>query len=201
MDLVSQRSELPHRPTRPLDVAPHEGARSARARAPAPQRTAPGPGAGTTGDGTAVPIELGRKRPASGGVAGWLLPPLLLSATLVAVFLVLRGPDELFLWALGAMFALASTWVLVSVFFPASVDRTCPACGAAGLERLDPETTRGVGCTRCGFRDPTASSFLMAEAEGPLEPTVLRERRARCTVRADDAGDACEAPGVEGRTR
>ena len=45
-------------------------------------------------------------------------------------------------------------------------------------------STRGIRCTACGFRDPDASSFLMAEEEGPLEPTVLRERgRSRGPLR------------------
>jgi hypothetical protein len=89
----------------------------------------------------------------------------------------MRGPDKLFLWAVGAMIAVTLLWMFVSVFFPASVDRTCPTCAEQGLRRLDPATTRGLECSLCGWRDASESSFLMAEAEGPLEDTVLRERR------------------------
>lgn len=117
------------------------------------------------------------------GLAGWLIAPLLLSATLAGIAFVLRGPDQLFLWAFGSMFGIALLWVLVSVFFPAPVDRTCPECGATALARIDPQSTRGLICTACGWRDETTSSFLLAEAEGPLEETVLRERAQRRAAR------------------
>jgi hypothetical protein len=111
--------------------------------------------------------------------AGWLVAPLLLGASLAAVRLVISGPDALFAWAAGAALASALAWVLVSVLFPASADRTCPACGQSALERLDRGSTRGLGCARCGWRDEAASSFLLAEEEGPLEHAVLAERRRK----------------------
>jgi hypothetical protein len=117
--------------------------------------------------------------PAAAGAAGWLVGPLLLAAAVAATRLFLRGADALFLWAVAALVLTAIAWMLVSVFFPASADRTCPRCGRPALERLDARTTRGVVCASCGFRDASASSFLLAEEEGTLEDVVLAERGRR----------------------
>lgn len=160
---------------------------------PGPTRAPESSGSTTSASRTPTPWEPPPPRPLSlepaapapvRGVGAWLIGPLLLSASVAAMLLIMRGPDQLFLWAVGTMFVLALTWMLVSVFFPASVDRTCPSCGARTLRRMDPKTTRGLTCTSCGHTDATASSFLMAEAEGPLEEAVLNERRLRKTRRS-----------------
>lgn len=103
----------------------------------------------------------------------------MLLASACGVILVLHGPDRLFVAALAALFGVALLWMLVSIFWPARVDRTCPACGRTGLRRLDPTSAHGVACDACGHVDPEQSSFLMAEEEGPIEPMVLRERNPR----------------------
>jgi hypothetical protein len=117
------------------------------------------------------------------GALVWLAGPLCLAAVFLVAFLVLRVPDEgpgaWLGWALGAPAGLAVLWVLVSALHPAKPERTCPSCGEEGLVRLERDSTRGLACERCGHVDRAASSFLLAEAEGPLEPTVLRERRGR----------------------
>jgi hypothetical protein len=118
-------------------------------------------------------------RPARAGgrrLAGWFLPPLLLASTAFGVWVVLTGPAALFGWIVGALLALALGWVLVSSLFPGSADRTCPACGRDTLVRMD-ESTRGLVCKSCHFRDATSSSFLLAEEEGALEPELLARRR------------------------
>lgn len=110
------------------------------------------------------------------GVAGWLVPPLLLGATAFGVWVVLAGPSGMFGWVVGALVVLALGWVLVSSLFPGSADRTCPACGRDTLVRLD-DSTRGVVCKACHHRDETASAFFLAEEEGALEPELLARRR------------------------
>jgi len=113
-------------------------------------------------------------------IAGWLIGPLLLSATLAAVLFILRGPDELFGWAFGGVLALGLAWILISSLFPGEADRRCPRCGIEALERLDPKTTRGLRCTACGLVDAHSSSFLLAEDEGAvIEDIALRDRSRR----------------------
>lgn len=109
--------------------------------------------------------------------AAWLVAPTFMAATGTGILLVMRGPDRYFGLALATLFGLAIVWILISVFFPASVDRTCPACGREDLRRLDRDTTRGVICDTCGHVDSDQSSFLFAEEEGPLESIVLAERK------------------------
>jgi hypothetical protein len=125
----------------------------------------------------------------------WFIAPLLLAATATGILLVLRGPDRYFGLALGSMMCLAIAWILVSVLFPAQVERTCPICGRETLRRLDPEMTRGVMCSECGHLDRDASSFLMAEEEGSLESIVMAERKssrssARTAPRSETSTDA-----------
>ena len=115
-----------------------------------------------------------------GSIGGWLVAPLLLAATSASILLVLRGPDELFGVAFGLVLALGLAWILVSSLFPARADRTCPECGKRALTRLDPHSTHGLRCRACGWRDASASAFLLAEDDGDaLEDIVLRERRFR----------------------
>jgi hypothetical protein len=111
--------------------------------------------------------------------------PTLLASVVVGALLVLRGPDRAFVLAVTALFGMALVWVLVSVFWPARADRTCPACGANAIRRLDPASTRGIACGACEFRDLEHSSFLLAEEEGvPLESIRIDDRaRGRETSR------------------
>jgi hypothetical protein len=109
-------------------------------------------------------------------IAAWLVAPTLLAATATGILFVMRGPDRFFAYAVATLFALAVAWVLISVFFPAAPERTCPSCGRGTLRRLDARTLRGVACSACGFVDPEQSSFLMAEEEGSIESLVLSER-------------------------
>jgi hypothetical protein len=113
-------------------------------------------------------------------LAGWLVAPLLLASTAAAMALALRGPDRLFAIAFGAVLVLGMAWILISSLSPARADRACPLCSRAALERLDPRSTQGLRCGACGWRDESASSFLLAEEDGDaLEEVVLRRRRFR----------------------
>lgn len=122
-------------------------------------------------------------RPAPGrlhALAGWLVAPLCLSAVAAAMLLVFRGPDGLFGFAFGLVLALGLAWILACSLFPAKADRTCPQCSRRALSRLDRRSTHGLVCRACGWRDESASSFLLAEDDGsPFEDVVLRERHAR----------------------
>jgi len=107
----------------------------------------------------------------------WLFGPLMLAATVCGALVVLRGPDRAFVTALAALVGTAAAWVLISVFWPARADRTCPSCGRGSLRRLDRRTTRGVACDACGHEDAHESSFLLVEDEGDaIEPIVIGER-------------------------
>jgi hypothetical protein len=107
----------------------------------------------------------------------WLLAPLILCAIAAALLFVMRGPDRVFGLAFGLVIGLGFSWILVSVLFPSRADRTCPQCGRKGLVRIDPKATHGLRCRFCPWSDETASAFVHAEEEGPLEDIVLRERR------------------------
>lgn len=106
----------------------------------------------------------------------WLLPVVLLLAAGSAITFVLRGAGGIFGWVVGALVVTSLLWVMISVLWPPTADRTCPTCGAEAVRRLDPSTTQGLLCGACGWRDETASSWLLAEEEGPLEDVVLRSR-------------------------
>src|ERR1700752_1634982 len=106
----------------------------------------------------------------------WLAPLWILAAVVLARRVVL-GEPRAFL-ALGVLaLSLPFLWVLVSTLWPAKADRVCPVCKKDRLERIDRGTTVGVRCGACGWRDESASSWLLAEEEGPLEEVVLRQRR------------------------
>ena len=125
-----------------------------------------------------VPVRSSEARPAAGPSAsiGWLVPPLMLGAIALAVWLIVRGPDGLFGIALGGVIGLGLLWILISSLLPGKADRRCERCGAEALERMSPDSTSGIRCASCGFEDETASAWLLAEEEGPLEATVLRQR-------------------------
>jgi endogenous inhibitor of DNA gyrase (YacG/DUF329 family) len=104
----------------------------------------------------------------------------MLAATVCAVIFVRLGLDRTFAWALAALLSAILAWALVSVFWPAQADRTCPTCGSPALRRSDARTTRGVVCDRCGYVDADQSSFLIAEdEEGAIESIVIEERNGR----------------------
>ena len=118
-------------------------------------------------------------------LAGWLVGPVMLFAAVGAALLVSGGAPRAFGIVLAGLVAATIAWILVSVFWPATPDRTCPDCGRAALHRSDPCTTRGVVCGACGATDPDRSSFLFAEEEeGPLElparqPRILERGRSQ----------------------
>lgn len=109
-------------------------------------------------------------------LVGVLFPLAAVAAAGLAVWIVRREPEGLLGWATGGALGALFLWILASALWPARAERTCPRCGAAGLARLDPRAAHGVGCERCGFRDESASAWLLAEEEGPLEELVLRAR-------------------------
>ncbi len=106
----------------------------------------------------------------------WLIPLVLLGAVGVGAVLVLARPPWLAPLGLWALFGLCATWLGVSVFWPAKTNRECPKCGEEALVRLDDQTTIGVRCEACGQVDREATSWFIAEEEGPLEEVVLRQR-------------------------
>jgi hypothetical protein len=68
---------------------------------------------------------------------------------------------------------------MTSVLWPGRADRTCPACGAEAVVRLEPDALVGRRCSACAWHDATASAWMIAEEEGaPLEPLVLQHRSA-----------------------
>ena len=100
----------------------------------------------------------------------------MLGSVLVAIVVLFTTPSGLWQYIVGLMILGSLTWVAISSLWPGKPERKCPECGQEGLTRSDPETHRGIRCTRCGFEDESASSFMMAEEEGTLEEAVLRER-------------------------
>ncbi|HEX6881728.1 MAG TPA: hypothetical protein VF530_00025 [Planctomycetota bacterium] len=106
----------------------------------------------------------------------WLVPGLMLAAVLVGVLLVRGGSSAWFGAVALALGIVPAGWVLVSALFPARAERRCPACGQDALARRSPDATHGLRCLACGWADETASAWLLAEEEGPLEHIVLAER-------------------------
>src|SRR5262245_11890907 len=131
----------------------------------------------------------------------WLGPALCLGAVVLGAGIVLAGPLSLFGLVLAGLALVPVGWVLVSALFPARAERRCPACGGESLARLDAHATHGLVCRACGWRDESASAWLMAEEEGPLEEIVLAERgRARAArttsaPRAPRSMDSSRRPG------
>jgi hypothetical protein len=113
----------------------------------------------------------------------WLIGPAILSAAIIGAWIVFQHPAWLFGVVATAVVGAGMLWILVSTFSPAKADRSCPECGEEALQRLDPATTRGVVCSKCGFRDPERSSFYIAEEEGPLESVALADRARRRSAR------------------
>ena len=117
----------------------------------------------------------------------YLVGPFLLVVAIGASRLVLRRPEWLFAAVATGVVGAGFVWILATALAPTRPDRTCPACGAEDLVRLDPRTTSGVRCESCGHRAEDVSSFYLAEEEGPLEELVLAERRERRRRRASRA--------------
>ena len=122
----------------------------------------------------------------------WILPVMVFGAIAVALQLLRFGGPKLAYFILGATLLIGFGWILVSALHPAKADRICPKCGEEALERLDPETTRGVTCTSCGHTDPDESSWFLAEEETVLEEIVLRERARVSGLEAEELARAEE---------
>lgn len=106
----------------------------------------------------------------------WCSPALFLAAVLLGAWIVFARPFSLFGLVLAALASVPIVWVLVSALWPARAERRCPACGADALARLDVHATHGLVCRACAWRDESASAWLLAEEEGPLEELVLAQR-------------------------
>ncbi len=112
----------------------------------------------------------------------WCAPLVLLGAVLGGVALVQLRPPP-FGVLLAGLLLLPLGWVLISTLWPARAERRCPACAADALARSDPRATHGLVCRACGFRDDSASAWLLAEEEGGLEELVLAQRGRRRSPR------------------
>lgn len=128
----------------------------------------------------AAPTSAGAGEPRGAArVALWLAPLCFLVPIVLGFGFVRQGPDWLFGWVFGGLFAAMVGWIWVSVFWPARAERCCPRCREHALERADPNTTVGIVCRACGWRDDAASGWLLAEEEAELEPIVLEQRARR----------------------
>lgn len=107
---------------------------------------------------------------------GWLVAPIALAALAAGLWLALRRPPQLFGILLAALVLVPVVWVLVSALWPGKAERRCPACRQDSLARIDSSSTVGIRCSTCGWRDESASAWLLAEEEGPLEELVLAQR-------------------------
>jgi len=104
------------------------------------------------------------------------LPLVFLSAVGLGVWIAFARPVRLTTALLVGLACVPIGWVLVSALWPARAERRCPACGKDALARLDARATHGLRCRACGWTDESASAWLLAEEEGPLEEIVLAER-------------------------
>lgn len=109
-------------------------------------------------------------------LAGWFAGPAMLAAVLAGTWLAFTRPLGLFGVLLAVLAAAPVLWVLVSALWPPRAERRCAVCSADALERMDPRTTHGLVCRACGWSDESASGWLLAEEEGPLEEIVLAQR-------------------------
>jgi Zn ribbon nucleic-acid-binding protein len=122
---------------------------------------------------------------------GWFVAPIALVAVGVGLWLALRRPLVLFWCLLAGLVLVPVGWTLVSALWPGKAERNCPACRKDALARMDSSSTVGIRCTACGWRDESASAWLLAEEEGPLEEVVLAQRgRKRARRGVDSSGPA-----------
>ncbi len=113
-----------------------------------------------------------------------LLIPIVLLGTvgLVVAFVVHPGgaPSPL---VIGGIVVLLFAWIGVSVLWPARADRRCPDCKGDHLQRMDPTSAEGLRCPDCGWKDPSASGWYLAEEElEALEPLAMERRRAKASA-------------------
>jgi hypothetical protein len=106
----------------------------------------------------------------------WCSPLAFLAAVGLGAWIVFARPFALFTGVVLALAAVPVIWVMVSALWPARAERGCPRCGRDSVRRLDPRAVHGLACDACGWRDESASAWLLAEEEGPLEELVLAER-------------------------
>jgi ribosomal protein L37AE/L43A len=115
----------------------------------------------------------------------WLAPLAFLAAAGIGVAIVRAGPLAWFGLVLGLLALVPAGWVLVSALWPARAERTCPSCRKPALARLSKEATHGLVCRACGWKDESASAWLLAEEEEGLERLVLAERRRSSNSRGE----------------
>ena len=120
----------------------------------------------------------------------WILPLIVFGAIAAALWLLKVGGVGLPAVILVTTLFIGFGWIIVSALHPAQADRTCPECGEEALERLDPETTRGVRCSSCGYIDRDESSWFLAEEETVLEEIVLRERARVAGLKPEELSNA-----------
>jgi hypothetical protein len=113
----------------------------------------------------------------------WLAPACSLAAVLGGVAIVQAGPVAWFGAVLVLLAVIPAGWVLVSALFPGKAERRCPACGRVALERASTDATHGLACRACGWEDPSASAWLLAEEEGTVLEHVVLARRRKDTER------------------
>lgn len=123
-------------------------------------------------------------------IPAWIIGPACLVATAIGLLFVFGDDPRLFGWALGSVFAVMLLWIIISILFPGSVDRRCPACAEDRLESLNQTTTRGIRCAACGFVDEEASSFYYAEESGSLITIVRREAGLPATPTGNEPAPA-----------
>jgi hypothetical protein len=125
----------------------------------------------------------------------WLMPLVMLLAIVLGAVIV-RGQPRVALYViLTVMLLIPVLWVLVSALWPGTADRGCPGCGKDTLVRSDSESTVGLECPSCGWRDETASAWFLAEEEGPLEDIVLRQRGRRPLAKPKPNRSVVDTPG------
>ncbi len=132
------------------------------------------------------------------GWLGFILPPILLGSVVLTASFLLASPPLMFGALTGAILLGGLLWILASSLWASKADRDCPECGRQKLVRLDPATTMGLSCSACGWKDESASSWYLAEEEGPLEQTVMKSRgRGPLVIRPWAGDDRSQRPKIK----